>query len=186
MITYLYHKRHKQTGMNYFGKTIKNPYTYNGSGLYWSAHLKKHGLHVETVEVWEFEDIIECSNFALEFSNKHNIVESTQWANLINENGITGGYNPRAYTDTAKNKKSKKLKGRVFSKESLLKMSMSKQGLQKVTNNPMYGKTHSCETKKLQRNKALNRTRIICEHCKIECSPNNYKRWHNHNCKSLK
>jgi hypothetical protein len=32
MITYLYHKRHKQTGLNYFGKTIRDPYVYRGSG----------------------------------------------------------------------------------------------------------------------------------------------------------
>ncbi len=186
MITYLYHKRHKQTGMNYFGKTIRDPYTYNGSGLYWTAHLRKHGPDIETVKVWMFEDITKCVNFAVNFSNKHNIVKSKTWANLINENGITGGYNPNANSEAARNKKSKKLKGRVFSNKSLLKMSTTKKGLQQGSKNPMYGKTHSEATKELQKIKALHRSRIVCEHCDTECSPNNYKRWHSHNCKLIK
>ena len=38
MKTYLYIKRHMQTGMMYFGKTSKkDPYTYNGSGVYGSV-----------------------------------------------------------------------------------------------------------------------------------------------------
>jgi hypothetical protein len=105
MITYLYHKRHKQTGLNYFGKTINDPYTYNGSGVYWTLHLKKHGFDVETIQVWQFSNQIECSNFAIDFSTKHNIVESTQWANLKIENGLDGGHTPNAYTTEARLKK---------------------------------------------------------------------------------
>ena len=88
MITYLYHKQHKQTGLNYFGKTTKDPQHYRGSGKYWLSHLKKHGNDIETLQVWKFTDIDECSKFALEFSFKHNIVESNNWANLRFENGL--------------------------------------------------------------------------------------------------
>lgn len=91
MITYLYHKRHLKTNLNYFGKTTKNPYTYKGSGVYWSAHLRKHGKEIETIQVWKFEDLTECSKFAIEFSIKNNIVESEDWANLCLENGLDGG-----------------------------------------------------------------------------------------------
>lgn len=90
MITYLYHKRHVRTGLNYFGKTTRDPYKYNGSGIYWKKHLKKHGIEVETVEVWAFADINECKNFAIEFSIKHHIVESKDWANFVIENGVDG------------------------------------------------------------------------------------------------
>lgn len=184
MITYLYHKRHKLTGLNYFGKTTRNPYTYNGSGKYWNAHLKKHGTEIETVQVWEFTDLNTCSLFAVSFSAEHNIVESKEWANLIVENGITGGYNLAAYTNGSRAKKGNKLKGRVYSAETLTKMSRSKQGLQSGDKNPMYGKTHSLESKQLQRQKALNRIPLTCKHCGVECSPNNFTRWHNNNCKN--
>lgn len=91
MITYLYHKRHIKTGLNYFGKTKNDPYTYTGSGAYWKSHLKKHGKDIETVQIWKFDNLEECSKFALEFSKKYNIVESKDWANLINEDGLGGG-----------------------------------------------------------------------------------------------
>ena len=91
MITYLYHKRHRKTNLNYFGKTIRDPYTYIGSGVYWRNHLNKHGKDVETVQVWKFENLEDCSKFAVEFSVKNNIVESTDWANLCLEDGLAGG-----------------------------------------------------------------------------------------------
>lgn len=94
MIIYLYVKQHSVTGLKYFGKTINNPYSYTGSGKYWLQHLKTHGYEaVETIQTWAFTDIEECSNFALDFSNKNNIVESSEWANLIPEDAKTGGYN---------------------------------------------------------------------------------------------
>jgi len=93
MTTYLYVKQHKITGLKYFGKTTSSdPYKYTGSGLYWSAHLAKHGADIETLNLWTFEDIDECEKFAKDFSQKHNIVESLEWANLKNENGKDGGF----------------------------------------------------------------------------------------------
>ena len=90
MITYLYHKRHTITGLNYFGKTIRDPYKYVGSGLYWKRHLEKHGKDIETIQVWKFDNLEECKKFATEFSIKNNIVESKDWANFVIENGIDG------------------------------------------------------------------------------------------------
>jgi len=113
MTTYLYHKRHSITGLNYFGKTTTNPYTYNGSGKYWSSHLAKHGKNIETIQVWEFDDLQECSKFALDFSTKHNIVESTEWANLKLENGLDGGNNPYAHTKEAKQKRKATIAARI-------------------------------------------------------------------------
>lgn len=182
MITYLYHKRHKLTGLNYFGKTIRDPYMYNGSGIHWNRHLAKHGPNVETIQVWAFEDLAECSKFAIDFSIKHNIVESIEWANLINENGITGGYNQTAYTNEAQLKKSKRLKGKVRSKTTLEKMSASKKGLQAGNKNPMYGKKHTNETlAKLK----VAKPKYLCYHCNsLIGGKSNYERWHGNNCKS--
>lgn len=93
MITYLYVKQHKTTGLKYFGKTTNsNPYKYNGSGLYWSSHLAKHGYNIETLNVWEFTDLNECEKFARDFSQKNNIVNSPKWANIKEENGKDGGF----------------------------------------------------------------------------------------------
>lgn len=91
MKIYLYVKQHKITGLKYFGKTSKkDPYVYIGSGLHWRRHLKVHGKDIVTLEVWEFTDPVECEIFALDFSEKNNIVESAEWANMRPENGKDG------------------------------------------------------------------------------------------------
>lgn len=92
MIVYLYIKQHSITGLKYFGKTVaRDPFKYGGSGSYWTNHCNKHGKeHVKTVEIWGFDDQELCTEFALKFSEENNIVESKEWANLIEENGLTG------------------------------------------------------------------------------------------------
>jgi len=92
MIIYLYVKQHSITGLKYFGMTTKlNPFTYKGSGKYWSKHIKKHGRdYIKTLDVWGFDDQKLCTEFALKFSRDNNIVNSNQWANLIEEIGISG------------------------------------------------------------------------------------------------
>jgi len=91
--TYLYIKKHKITGLKYFGKTTKNNVkSYNGSGVYWKKHIKKYGKkHIETLWVSEpFYDkklLVEFSTF---FSDFFDIENSPKWANLIVENGLDG------------------------------------------------------------------------------------------------
>jgi len=97
MTTTLYIKTHLDTGLKYFGETTqKDIYKYRGSGTYWTNHIKKHGYNVKTeiygvynkIDPVEREQLIKD---ALEFSDKHNIVKSKEWANLIIENGINSG-----------------------------------------------------------------------------------------------
>lgn len=89
MIIYLYVKQHTITGLRYFGKTVKNPFTYMGSGKYWLRHIKQHDRSfVRTLEVWGFDDQTLCTQFANEFSVSNNIVHSAEWANLVVEDGI--------------------------------------------------------------------------------------------------
>lgn len=92
--TWLYVKRHKITGLQYFGKTVsKDPYKYQGSGTFWIRHISKHGKeHIETVWVQLFDNRDELIAFANIFSKMFNIVESKDWANLCIENGTDGGY----------------------------------------------------------------------------------------------
>lgn len=89
--TFLYIKQHCITGLLYFGKTTnKNVENYQGSGLYWKKHLKEHGKQTVTLWYCLFTDEISCTEFARSFSRLHDIVESEEWANLIEENGLDG------------------------------------------------------------------------------------------------
>ena len=123
--TVLYIKQHSLTGLKYFGKTTRDPLKYLGSGKRWMHHIKKHGPeHVRTLWVSEsFIDSELISDFAEEFSKDNNIVESKNWANLINENGLDGGGN----------------KGITPSVETRQKLSDAKKGKP--------GKTHSAESR---------------------------------------
>jgi len=89
--TYLYIKTHNVTGLQYFGKTINDPFKYKGSGKRWLNHLKIHGNNVTTSVIGYYTDVNSCIDVAIKFSAEHNIVESTAWANIIPENGINGG-----------------------------------------------------------------------------------------------
>jgi hypothetical protein len=107
---YLYVKTHIDTGLKYFGKTTKkDPHKYTGSGKYWKRHLKKHGSNYSTEIIATFEDEAACQEFALDFSRKHDIVDSDKWANLQEENGLDGA--PTGH------------KGHKFTKEQLDKIS---------------------------------------------------------------
>lgn len=91
--TYLYVKTHTLTGKKYFGKTVENPLTYRGSGIHWRRHVKVHGKeHVHTEILGLFTDSIWCTLYALEFSVLNEIVSSSVWLNLKEENGIDGGW----------------------------------------------------------------------------------------------
>lgn len=92
--TWLYVKKHKITGLKYFGKTIScDPHKYKGSGTRWIRHLNKHGYdHVETIWTQLFESKEELQEFATAFSEIFDIVNANDWANLCPETGIDGGY----------------------------------------------------------------------------------------------
>lgn len=109
---HLYIKTHNTTGLKYFGKTTRDPYSYSGSGKYWKKHLKKHGDNVTTEIVGSFPSKEECESFALQFSIENNIIESGQWANLINENGLDGAPKGNVLNNSIKQKISDSLKGK--------------------------------------------------------------------------
>lgn len=111
---YLYVKQHTKTKLKYFGKTTRDPYKYRGSGVYWKKHIRKYGIeHIETIDLWAFSDQEECSNFALIFSKNNNIIESNDWANLIDEDGRGGrGVPGRKQTLEERQKRSDALVGK--------------------------------------------------------------------------
>lgn len=93
---FLYVKTHNVTGLKYFGRTIKDPLKYKGSGLYWLRHLKAHGYDVTTEILGCYTDLSELKAAASKFTEEHDIVASSEWANLIAESGLAGieGWSP--------------------------------------------------------------------------------------------
>lgn len=97
----------------------------------------------------------------------------------------SGDKNPmwgKKHTNESNEKRRKKLLGRKFSYESLLKMKESKKGKRNGSNNPMYGKTQSEDFKNLI-SEILGK-KVQCHHCGKITNKGNYHRWHNDNCKS--
>lgn len=151
MTIYLYIKQHNITKLKYFGKTIRNPYTYKGSGLYWKRHLSVYGRDVATLKVWEFDRQDVCTRFALWFSKKFNIIESDEWANLVDETGsnscsLVGNRNGmygKTHSEESRKKISDKRK-----KSSNNNYKGERNGMfgRVGKSNPFFGKSHSPES----------------------------------------
>lgn len=137
-IIYLYLKIHNKTGLKYLGKTINDPFSYRGSGTYWLRHLGIHGDDVTTEILFETRDKDEFAKIAIEYSIRWNIVESSDFANLVNEQGDGG--------DTSKC-------------DNYMTGILNRD--QSGKNNPFYGKTHTAETKR--KIKEARSTQIISE-----------------------
>lgn len=91
--TRLYIKKCSHCGLKYFGKTkSQNIEKYTGSGSKWNNHLKKHDA--KSIHLWNSDWYYDTSitRFALKFSKINKIVESNEWANLKNEDGLDGGW----------------------------------------------------------------------------------------------
>lgn len=91
--TYKLYLKESPKGLKYLGKTIRNPYSYMGSGTYWVSHLKKYNISsddIKTTVLFETTDKDEFKKVAIEYSDKYNIVESKEFANLTSEEGQGG------------------------------------------------------------------------------------------------
>lgn len=87
---YLYIKTHNITGLKYLGKTVQDPYVYKGSGKRWLNHIKVHGHDVTTEIIGQYNTIEEFRFNSVIISEKYDIVNSKEWANLRIENGDGG------------------------------------------------------------------------------------------------
>jgi hypothetical protein len=124
MTIYLYKKTHKITGLNYLGKTIsKDPYSYTGSGVYWRQHLEEHGYNIETEILRECSTVEELKQWGEYYSNLWNVVESKEWANLIEESGPGGRWSEESKTKLSNTKKIELAK--LSSEEKLARMKNS-------------------------------------------------------------
>lgn len=146
-------KTHNITGLKYLCKCSHENYiSYKGSGKYWKRHCKKHGNDVSTEILFQTDNLDEFKKVCNEISLKLNVVESKEWANLIDETGTDGGTthtNPYwlkeyRHSDETKlkiGKASKKMwkdgnrtssfKGKSHSDETKLKISLATKGVPK-------------------------------------------------------
>lgn len=96
MTIYLYKKTHNITGLKYLGKTKQDPIKYQGSGVKWRHHIKKHGYNVTTEILKECETNEEIKYWGLYYSNLWDVVNAKDstgkktWANLKLEEGDGG------------------------------------------------------------------------------------------------
>lgn len=154
---YLYIKQHSITGLKYFGKTTKkNPFLYNGSGKYWKNHINKHSKeYIVTLDVYGFDDQELCTEFALNFSLENNIIQSSKWTNLREENGIDGAPKGFNMSYETKNKISKSLTGKKAPIRSeqhkknliLSRLNKPRKNSTKIKIRDFYYKNYSIENK---------------------------------------
>ena len=151
--TWLYIKQHVDTGLKYFGKTTAaDPYKYKGSGQYWLRHLTSHGKNITTLWCELFTDKELLIEYAKKFSIENNIVESSDWANLIPEAGHEDGGGVKGRS------------GKPHTEETKQKLRESR----KLQNDPRLGKTHREESKEKIRQKRA--TQVISEESNIKRS----------------
>ena len=194
--TYLYIKKHNITGLKYFGKTVnENPVKYKGSGKHWTRHLAKYGNDVTTVWCHLFDDKQQLTEYAMRFSKENNIVNSNEWANLKDEDGLWGGgvrgAKIKPHTEEHKQKIS----------ESIKKLNLSKGKIPKTVNQESNKSAGGWEWKFEDKinlsNQRKGRTpwnkgrstgsyisnRLQCTRCNGEFAPYTYNRWHGDKCK---
>lgn len=173
--TYLYIKKHTGSGLKYLGKTQKNdPFKYKGSGKYWNSFLKKHGYDIETIWVSDpFYDEQDIQELALFLSEFFDIVNSKEWANLKNENGIDG--NPKGFGNMNLGTKENSLNGlkyAVLKNKGKKRPEHARYMREYWKKNPDKLKIpirenfkHTDKTKKLLSDSAKNRPIISCIKC---------------------
>lgn len=124
-------KKHMLVGIKYLCKTTQEDHnSYKGSGHKWLRILKEHGRdHVRTKVIFTTHSRSEFTTVGRMLSEKWDIVNSSDWANLIPETG--GG----EMTEEIKAKISNSIKGRpnpnkgkTFSKDARNNMSKSQMG----------------------------------------------------------
>ena len=91
MMYTLYLKTHNITGKKYLGKTKKDPYTYNGSGVDWIEHLREHGDDISTDVLYRTSDKKKLKSQGKYYSALYDIVRSPDFLNKKVESGDGGG-----------------------------------------------------------------------------------------------
>jgi hypothetical protein len=121
---------HNVTGLKYFCKTscLDRVKRYKGSGTRWLNHLNVHGKDINVGVLGFYIDEKMCNESALKFSKENNIVESEEWANLIEETGLMTGVSMKGERNP--------FYGKKHTAETIARISQNKTG--KSTNKGAY------------------------------------------------
>lgn len=152
---YLYVKTHNKTNLKYLGYTKQDPFKYKGSGIRWTNHIKKHGYDVTTDILFQSEIKNEVAVKGIEYSQLWNVVESTDWANLMIEQGDGG--DTSKYID--------------YTKKDNTKASIRMMERNKSADNPF----RNPEFQKQLQLRMMAKSKP-CPHCDKIIDPANYKR----------
>lgn len=150
MIYKLMIKTHNVTGLKYLCFTRKKDFIkYTGSGIRWLNHLKKNGFNFTTILIFETNDFDELKQKSIEYSIENNIINSDQWANLINEQGDGG--------DTVSNKKwiTNGVIDKYIDKNELVPIGWNLGRSNCIFNNPIKQSEFSKRSSNLNRSKTL-------------------------------
>lgn len=86
-------KKCMTTGLCYLCKTssiVKDPYLYQGSGIRWLNHIRKHKSRIITCIIGTYDTKEELVTAGQYYSKLFNVVEDNNWANLTEEKGDGG------------------------------------------------------------------------------------------------
>ncbi len=184
-LIYLYLKTHNTTGLKYLGKTVKDPFEYKGSGVYWNNHIKKHGYNVTTEILFQSENMEEFRKVAHKYSKDLNIVESTEFANLMDENGqggVNSGSFKKGIIPWSKGKKMPTVGDAKRAYWDTWKAAHPNYKDKWKTYQKVGYAKNSAQGKKMAAQN--NATILSCPHCDKTGNVPNMKRWHFDNCKS--
>jgi hypothetical protein len=152
IIYYLMIKTHTKTGLKYLCQTKrKDPFKYTGSGLYWGAHLNKHGTDITTVILQKCYSKTSLKSWGLFYSKLWDVVKSKQWANLKPEEG-QGGWGGAQNPNN--NPELKKIKSERLKKDNPVFM----PGVAKKISNTLTGRPKSacaCKSMSIARAKRV-------------------------------
>lgn len=130
-IIYLYLKE-CPLGLKYLGITTQNPYTYRGSGKYWVNHLRANKItskDLKTDILLESSDRDIIKFWSIYYSKFYNIVQSLEFANLINEEGEFSGISATKSKES-REKQANKIRG--ISRPKHVRLAISKGHLNKI------------------------------------------------------
>jgi hypothetical protein len=188
MTIYLYKKTHNKTGLQYLGKTIQDPFVYQGSGDRWIPHIKKHGYDVTTEILRECQTSEEVKEWGLYYSELWNVVDSKDWANLKPESG-DGGFLVEPWNKGKRTgpqspeiiaKRSAAMKGRPALNKGVPNPSVSEANKRRFTGVPRSDKDKEAISKG---GKGKKMATVTCPQCSKIGGRGNMHRYHFGNCK---
>lgn len=191
--TYLYIKTHNKTGLKYFGKTVKDPYKYKGSGKVWLKHLKKYGDDISTFVMNNGEPYTDAESLksaAIYFSESNSIVESKSWANLMIEDGFTGGsiiagYSTEEYKALCERNKEIANRPEVVEKKRQInreRQNSPETRLKKSINGTIAQNHPDHKLRQSLRMKEASKVLLKCPHCHKSVNRQTFGRWHGNQC----